>query len=229
MKNILVVDIGGTSIKVFPVGRRAAVRIPSGPRLTPARMVRLVREVVPESQYAAVSIGYPGPVTNGRPAKEPKHLGRGWTRFDFQRAFGRPVKVVNDAAMQAIGSYKRGRMLFLGLGTGLGTTLIADGVVMPMELAHLPFGGRGTYEEYLGKPALKRFGKRKWRRRVADVTRRLKEALEVDEVVLGGGNAKHLRSVPRGARLGSNRLALAGGLRLWSNRASMFARHKTCC
>jgi polyphosphate glucokinase len=165
-----------------------------------------------------VSIGYPGPVKDGTPAKEPKNLGRGWVGFDFHRAFGRPVKVVNDAAMQAIGSYKKGRMLFLGLGTGLGTTLILDGVVAPMELAHLPYKRGRTYEQYVGKAGLERSGKKKWRRHVADVTTRLKAALEVDEVVVGGGNAKFLTRLPRGARSGSNSLAFLGGYRLWRQR-----------
>jgi polyphosphate glucokinase len=215
---ILVIDVGGTSIKLLATGHRTPIRIPSGRSLTPRQMVRLVRDAVNGWEYSAVSIGYPGPVKNGKPAKEPKNLGRGWVGFDFHRAFGRPVKVVNDAAMQAIGSYKKGRMLFLGLGTGLGTTLILDGVVAPMELAHLPYKRGRTYEQYVGKAGLERSGKRKWRRHVADVTTRLKAALEVDEVVVGGGNAKLLTRLPRGVRSGSNSLAFLGGYRLWRQR-----------
>jgi polyphosphate glucokinase len=215
---ILVIDVGGTSIKLLATGHRTPIRIPSGRGLTPKRMVRLVRDAVNGWDYSAVSIGYPGPVKDGTPAKEPKNLGRGWVGFDFHRAFGRPVKVVNDAAMQAIGSYKKGRMLFLGLGTGLGTTLILDGVVAPMELAHLPYKRGRTYEQYVGKAGLERSGKKKWRRHVADVTTRLKAALEVDEVVVGGGNAKFLTRLPRGARSGSNSLAFLGGYRLWRQR-----------
>jgi polyphosphate glucokinase len=215
---ILVIDVGGTSIKLLATGHRTPIRIPSGRGLTPKRMVRLVRDAVNGWDYSAVSIGYPGPVKDGTPAKEPKNLGRGWVGFDFHRAFGRPVKVVNDAAMQAIGSYKKGRMLFLGLGTGLGTTLILDGVVAPMELAHLPYKRGRTYEQYVGKAGLERSGKKKWRRHVADVTTRLKAALEVDEVVVGGGTAKFLTRLPRGARSGSNSLAFLGGYRLWRQR-----------
>lgn len=213
--NILVVDIGGTSIKVLATGHRQPVKIPSGPRMTPARMVRLVREAADGWDYSAVSIGYPGPVRDGKPMKEPKHLGRGWVGFNFRKAFGCPVKIINDAAMQALGNYKGGRMLFLGLGTGLGTTLIIDGIIAPMELAHLPYKNGRTYEEYVGKAALERRGKKKWRRHVADVTKRLGAALEADDVVLGGGNAKFLGKLPRGVRSGGNGQAFIGGYRLW--------------
>ena len=218
MKKVLVIDVGGTSIKVWATGQRTRVKIPSGPRMTAARMVRLVREATATWDYAVVSIGYPGPVRKGRPAEEPQNLGRGWMRFDFTKAFKRPVKVINDAAMQAIGSYRGGRMLFLGLGTGLGTALIADGVIVPMELAHLPFKKGRTYEDHVGKKAFKQCGARRWRRRVADVAKRLSAALNVDDLVLGGGNAKHLRRLPRGARIGSNQLAFEGGRRLWRDR-----------
>jgi polyphosphate glucokinase len=214
---ILVVDVGGTSIKILATGRRTPVKIPSGPRMTPARMVRLVHEAIDGWDYAVVSIGIPGPVRRGKVVKEPKNLGRGWVRFDFRKAFGCPVRVMNDAAMQALGSYRGGRMLFLGLGTGLGSAMIIDGVMAPMELAHLPFRNGRTYEEHVGKAALRKCGKRKWRRRVADVTNRLKMALEVDEVVLGGGNAKYLGRLPQGVRLGRNLQAFAGGYRLWQD------------
>lgn len=213
--NILVVDVGGTSIKVLATGHRKPVKIPSGPGMTPRRMVRLVREAVANWDYSVVSIGYPGPVKDGRPTKEPKNLGRGWVRFNFRKAFGCPVKVINDAAMQALGNYKGGRMLFLGLGTGLGTTLIVDGVIVPMELAHLPYRSGRTYEDYVGKAALERRGKKEWRRHVADVTKRLRAALEADDVVLGGGNARHLRKLPPAVRRGGNGRAFVGGYRLW--------------
>lgn len=212
---ILVIDIGGTSIKILATGHRTPIKVPSGPALTPKRMIRLVQEATEGWDYSVVSIGYPGPVKNGHPVKEPKNLGRGWVGFDFERAFGRPVKVVNDAAMQAIGSYEKGRMLFLGLGTGLGTTLILDGIVAPMELAHLPYKNGKTYEDYLGKGGLERSGKKRWRRHVADVTARLSAALEVDDVVLGGGNAKLLKRLPAGARSVTNGHAFLGGYRLW--------------
>ena len=212
---VLVVDIGGTAIKLLATGRRTPVRIPSGPTMTAKRMVQLVRQAVADWDYSYVSIGYPGPVKDGKPVKEPKNLGRGWKRFDFRQAFGRPVKVVNDAAMQALGSYRGGRMLFLGLGTGLGSTLIADGVIAPMELAHLPYKNGRTYEEYVGKAGLERAGKKKWRRHVVDVVNRLKAALEADEIVIGGGNAKYLRRLPPGVRRGGNGQAFVGGYRLW--------------
>ena len=212
---ILVIDVGGTTIKVLATGHRTPIKLRSGPHLTAKKMVRLVRKAVADWEYAAVSIGFPGPVARNTPAREPKNLGRGWVGFDFRTAFGRPVKVTNDAAMQALGSYKGGRMLFLGLGTGLGTTLIVDGVVAPMELAHLPYRKGRTYEESVGKAALERLGKKKWRRRVADVTRRLAAALQADDVVIGGGNAKFLRKLPAGARRVSNRHAFIGGYRLW--------------
>jgi predicted NBD/HSP70 family sugar kinase len=183
--------------------------------MTPARMVRLVRAAVAGWDYAAVSIGYPGPVKNGKPVKEPVNLGRGWVRFDYAKAFGCPVKMINDAVMQALGSYKGGRMLFLGLGTGLGSTLIVDGVIAPMELAHLPYKRGRTYEEWVGKAGLDRVGKRRWRRHVEDVTSRLGAALEADDVVIGGGNAKLLRTLPPGVRCVDNGRAFVGGVRLW--------------
>jgi polyphosphate glucokinase len=214
---ILVIDVGGTTIKILATGHRTPIKIPSGPRMTPKRMAQLVREAVEDWDYSVVTIGYPGPVRRGKPAKEPMNLGRGWLKFDYRKAFGRPVRIINDAAMQALGSYTGGRMLFLGLGTGLGSAMIIDGVLAPMELAHLPFKNGRTYEEHVGKAALQDIGLKKWRRRVADVTTRLKHALEVDDVVLGGGNAKHLRRLPPGARLGANGRAFVGGFRLWNH------------
>jgi len=217
--DILVIDVGGTHIKVLATGRKKRLEFRSGPKMTAKEMVRRVRQATTDWQYAVVSIGYPGPVLHGKPVSEPRHLGDGWVGFDFKKAFGCPVRIANDAAMQALGSYKRGRMLFLGLGTGLGSALIVDGVLEPMELAHLPYMKGRTYEDYVGKAALKRFGKKKWRRHVADVVTRLKAALEVDDVVIGGGNAKRLLTLPKGVRLGSNADAFAGGYRLWDHHA----------
>ena len=216
--NVLVVDVGGTSIKILGTGHRKPIKLPSGPHLTPKQMVSKVKDAVDGWDYEVVSLGYPGPVKDGKPVKEPKNLGRGWVGFDFARAFERPVRVLNDAAMQALGSYKKGRMLFLGLGTGLGTTLIVDGVVAPMELAHLPYKNGKTYEEIVGKAGLRRSGKKKWRKNVADVTSRLSAALEADDVVIGGGNAKLLKELPAGARAGKNGYAFVGGFRLWGQR-----------
>lgn len=217
--DILVVDVGGTHIKALATGHRKRVRITSGSKMSAREMVRAVRQATADWHYTVVSIGYPGPVLHGKPVSEPSHLGDGWVGFDFKKAFGCPVRVINDAAMQALGSYKRGRMLFLGLGTGQGSALIVDGVIEPMELAHLPYKKGRTYEDYVGQAALKRFGKKKWRRHVADVVTRLKVALEADDVVIGGGNAKKLHTLPKGARLGSNANAFVGGYRLWRDHA----------
>jgi len=214
---ILVVDVGGTHIKAIATGRKTPIKIPSGPDVTPRVMVRRLLAAVHGWEFDAVSIGYPGAVVNGKPVSEPHNLGKGWVGFNFKKAFGRPVKVVNDAAMQALGSYKRGRLLFLGLGTGLGSALICDGVLEPMELAHLPYKKGRTYEEYVGKKGLKRLGKKKWRRHVADVIERFRVALNVDDVVLGGGNVKQLKELPKGVRRGANSNAFIGGFRLWAS------------
>jgi len=217
--NILAIDVGGTHVKVLATGRTKPFESPSGPKMTAKEMVRKVRQGTTGWRYSVVSIGYPGPVLHGKPVSEPSNLGGGWVGFDFAKAFGCPVRVINDAAMQALGSYKSGRMLFLGLGTGLGSALIVDGVLEPMELAHLPYKDGQTYEDRVGKAALKRFGKKKWRRNVADVVTRLQAALEADDVVVGGGNAKLLPTLPKGVRLGSNSNAFVGGYRLWKDRA----------
>jgi predicted NBD/HSP70 family sugar kinase len=192
-------------------------------------MVAAVKRLVPDWQYELVSIGYPGVCVHGRPVTEPHNLGPGWVGFDFERAFRCPVRIVNDAAMQAIGSYRHGRMLFLGLGTGLGSAMIVDGTLEPMELAHLPYMKGRTYEDYIGLRGLKRLGKKRWRRHVADTTERLKTALEADDVVIGGGNASHLKRLPNGARLGNNRNAFVGGFRLWNDRWALVggARRRT--
>jgi polyphosphate glucokinase len=215
---ILVIDVGGSQIKVLATGRKTPVKIPSGPDMTARTMVRRVRKAVAGWRYDAISIGYPGAVVHGRPVSEPHNLGGGWVGFNFRKAFGRPVRVINDAAMQALGSYKGGCMLFLGLGTGLGSALIIDDVLEPMELAHLPYKKGRSYEDYVGKAGLKRLGKKKWRRSVDDVVTKLKAALGADDVVVGGGNAKLLDSPPAGARLGANANAFLGGCRLWKDR-----------
>jgi polyphosphate glucokinase len=212
--NVLVIDVGGTHVKVLVSGEREHRKFPSGPNLTAQQMVAGVKKVVGDWKYDAVSIGFPGPVLRNRPVAEPRNLGGGWVGFNFSSAFGCHVKLVNDAAMQGLGSYRRGKMLFLGLGTGFGSTLIVDGIVEPMELGHLPYK-KGTYESYVGNEALVKQGKKKWQRHVADVVARLIAALEPDEVVLGGGNAKELNELPPKCRLGDNRNAFLGGFRLW--------------
>jgi len=212
---ILVVDIGGTNVKVHAPGYKRPIKIPSGDDLTPSRMVKGVLDAVKDCRFDAVSIGYPGVVVRDKPMSEPVNLGRGWVGFNFKKAFGCPVRMVNDAAMQALGSYKGGRMLFLGLGTGLGTALILDGMLEPMELAHLPYKKGQSYEDYIGKAGMKRSGKKKWRKHVRDVIDRFRNALNVEDVVLGGGNAKLMRKLPKGVRLGANANAFVGGYRLW--------------
>jgi polyphosphate glucokinase len=214
-KKILVIDVGGTNVKVLVTGQKESVKIPSGPKMTAREMVKDVRKAASGWEYSAISIGYPGPVIHGHPLCEPHNLGGGWVGFNFKKAFGRPVKIVNDAAMQALGIYRGGHMLFLGLGTGLGSAMIVDGLLEPMEIAHLPYKKGRTYEDYLGIRGLKRLGKKKWRRQVAEVVEQLKNALEADYVVIGGGNAKLLKELPPGARLGDNSTAFTGGFRLW--------------
>jgi polyphosphate glucokinase len=212
---VLVIDVGGTHVKVLATGQRERREIPSGSTMTASKMARDVKRVTQDWEYDVVSIGYPGPVVHGRPLHEPYNLGGGWVGFDFGKTFGLPVKVINDAAMQALGSYKGGRMLFLGLGAGLGSAMIVDGILEPLELAHLPYKKGKTYEDCVGLRGLERLGKKKWRREVADVVKRLKDAMEAEYVVLGGGNVKKLKKLPSGARLGDNRNAFLGGLRLW--------------
>ena len=214
---ILVIDVGGTNVKVLATGHRVRVKIPSGPSMTPAKMVKAVKDSTAGWKYDVVSIGYPGPVENNRPVLEPHNLGPGWRRFNFERAFGKPVRMINDAAMQALGAYRGGKMLFLGLGTGLGSALIVDGLVMPLELAHLPYRHGETYEEYLGVAGLERRGRKRWRFHVDEVVNLLRNALLAHEVVLGGGNARLVRDLPLGARRGSNADAFRGGYRLWRN------------
>jgi polyphosphate glucokinase len=214
--NVLVVDIGGTHVKVLATGQKQAREFESGRALTPKRMVPKVWKLIADWKYDVISIGYPGPVLRNRPISEPWNLGKGWTGFDFEAAFKRPVKVLNDAALQALGSYKGGKMLFLGLGTGLGSAMIVDGVVEPMELGHLPYK-KATFEDYVGIRGLKKHGKKKWRRFVEDVVERLIAALEPEDVVLGGGNVRKLKKLPPHCRAGDNINAFRGGFRLWEN------------
>jgi polyphosphate glucokinase len=214
---ILAVDVGGTHVKVLATGKKVARKIDSGPTMTARQMVREVKRATADWVYDAVSIGYPGPVLHDRPVAEPRNLGAGWVGFDYRKAFGKPVKMVNDAAMQALGSYKGGRMLFLGLGTGLGSALVVDGVLEPTELAHLPYRKGRTYEDYVGLRGLERFGRKKWSKHVEEVCEQLKTALQADYVVIGGGNVDKLHEMPPGARAGSNAHAFLGGFRLWED------------
>ena len=212
--NVLVIDIGGTNIKLGVTGQEEGRKVPSGPDLTPQRLVEGVREATKGWQFDAVSVGFPAPVVRGQIQRE-VNLAPGWVGFDFAGAFGKPVKVINDAAMQALGSYEGGRMLFLGLGTGLGTTLIIDNMVAPLELAHLPYRKKRSYEDYLGERGLIRLGRKRWQEFVENVVELFKAAFVVDYIVLGGGNSKKLPRLPPHARAGDNRNALLGGFRLW--------------
>jgi polyphosphate glucokinase len=216
---VLVVDVGGTHVKVLDTGQSEPRKFDSGSNLTAERMVAGVKKLTTDWTYDVVAIGYPGPVLHGRPVAEPHNLVAGWVGFDYQAAFGCPIKIVNDAAMQALGSYEGGKMLFLGLGTGLGSTLIVNGIVEPMELGHLPYR-KATYEDYVGVRGLERVGKKKWRRYVADVVVRLVAALEPEDVVLGGGNVKKLKEMPPDCRAGKNDNAFLGGFRLWEDRSN---------
>lgn len=211
---VLVIDIGGTHVKVLATGQKERREIPSGLRMTPSRMVAAIRKLTKDWSYDAISIGYPGFVLRGRPVAEPHNLGRGWVGFDFRKAFGKPVKIINDAAMQAYGSYRDGKMLFLGLGTGLGSCMVIDGIIEPMELAHLPYK-KGTFEDYVGLRGMEQRGKKRWRKEVRRVVETLIAALEPSDVVLGGGNVKKLHEIPAGCRAGDNDNAFLGGFRLW--------------
>lgn len=212
---VLVVDVGGTHVKALATGRRRSIRFDSGPHLTAAGMVRELRSAIADWSYDRVTIGYPGPVVNGRPLTEPHNLGGGWVGYDFRRAFGCPVRVINDAAMQALGSYQGGRMLFLGLGTGLGTATVDRRGVQSLELAHLPYREGRSYEDYAGIRGLDRLGHRKWQKHVHIISELLRQALVADYVVLGGGNSARLQTLPPNARLGDNSNAFRGGFRLW--------------
>jgi predicted NBD/HSP70 family sugar kinase len=214
----LVLDIGGSHVKCLATDQQKPTRFRSGSKMSAAEMTRRVLQLAKNWDYHAVSIGFPGPVRDGRILREPFNLGPGWVDFDFQAAFARPVKIVNDAAMQALGAYEGGRMLFLGLGTGLGSTLIIDGFVVALELGHLPYRNGRTYEEHLGARARERRGNKKWRRDVERVTCDLRAALVAEYVVIGGGNARHLKRLPPKTQRGGNADAFAGGFRLWERR-----------
>lgn len=211
---VLTIDVGGTGIKFLVTGETESRRFESGPTMTPERMVSEVKKLAADWKYDVVSIGYPGTVRGNRPVTEPHNLASGWVGFDFEAAFDCPLKMINDAALQAIGSYEGGSMLFLGLGTGLGSAMVVDGTVVPLELAHLSVGKK-TFEDDLGKRGLKRLGRKKWEKRVHAIVKRFASALLLDEIVLGGGNAKRLKKLPKGCRLGDNANALLGGCRLW--------------
>jgi polyphosphate glucokinase len=219
---ILVIDVGGTHVKLLASGHETRLQFDSGPNMTAKKMVSQVKKITAEAGWTCdvISMGYPGPVLHDRPLMEPHNLGKGWVGFDFRKAFGHPIKIINDAAMQAVGSYEGKRMLFLGLGTGLGSALIVESVVEPLELAHLPYKKKRTYEDYAGIAGLKRLGKKKWRKEVAQMVKLLRAATQADYVVLGGGNARLLKRLPPDTRLGDNNNAFRGGFRLWKNAAS---------
>jgi polyphosphate glucokinase len=215
-KKVLVLDVGGTHVKIHATHTGQTVKIVSGPTMTAAKMVAAVKKITATWEFDVVSIGYPGPVLKNRPVREPHNLGGGWMKFDFKKAFGRPVKVINDAAMQALGGHHGGHMLFLGLGTGLGSTLVVDEVVLPLEIAHLPYKKNRTYEEYLGNAGLQRLGEKKWLENVFKVVELLKNAFIAEYVVLGGGNARLIKKFPPGIEPGKNTNAIRGGERLWN-------------
>jgi polyphosphate glucokinase len=217
---ILVVDVGGTHVKILATGQETRRKFESGPDLTAQEMVDVVKKLAEGWEFDVVSVGYPGPTLRGRPLAEPKNLGAGWVGFDFEKAFGRPVKLMNDAALQAVGSYQGGRLLFLGLGTGLGSAMIVEGIVEPMELAHLPYR-KATYEHYVGDRGMERLGKKRWKRQVSKVVEGLAKALEPTDIVIGGGNVKKLDELPSGARPGDNANAFTGGFILWTGSDSI--------
>lgn len=219
---MLAIDVGGSHVKIRLSSDRERRKNKSGPDLTADRMVRDVCDLSRDWQFDAVTIGYPGLVRYGKIAAEPHNLGRGWMDFNFEDAFGRPVRIVNDALMQAIGSYRSGRMLFLGLGTGLGSAMIADNVCIPMELAHLPYRNHRSFEDYLGDDGLSRRGKRKWRTSITDVVTRFQSALQPHDIVIGGGNVDKLKTLPPGCRRGSNKNAFRGGFRVWLDNSLSF-------
>jgi polyphosphate glucokinase len=211
---VLAVDVGGSHVKALTSRAKVRRRFVSGPTLSAAEMVAGTLAVADGWKWSAVTVGIPAPIRAGKVIAEPVNLGDGWVGFDYESAFGVPTKVVNDAVMQAVGSYQGGRMLFLGLGTGLGSALIADGVIEPLELGHLPFRKK-TFEDYVGERGLKRVGKKKWKRAVFETVEQLSAAIEPDEVVLGGGSVDDLDELPEGCRRGENENAFLGGFRLW--------------
>jgi len=215
--NTLVVDIGGTNVKVWKTGEGDKLKFPSGDQLTPAVLVERVRQAAAEWSFDRISLGYPGHVLNGRPSADPYNLGQGWTDFDFERAFGVPVRIMNDACMQALGSYEGGRMLYIGLGTSMGTTFAIDNQIVPLALGHLRFRSGKSFEQYLSRDGLELHGRKRWRRAVLEAATTLRAAFLADYVVLGGGNAKRLRELPEGCRRGGNHNAYFGGLRMWED------------
>jgi polyphosphate glucokinase len=214
---ILAIDVGGSHVKILASRRKQKREIVSGPKMTARQMVARVKKLAQGWAYDAVSVGFPGPVLHNRPVAEPRNLGPGWMGFDFASAFGVPARVVNDAAMQALGSYRGGKMLFLGLGTGLGSAMIVNGILEPMELGHLPYR-KGTYEDYVGARGLERFGQKRWRKLVEDVVEQLVAATEPEDIVIGGGNLEHLKKLPQGCRAGNNANAFVGGFRMWNRK-----------
>jgi polyphosphate glucokinase len=225
-KNILVIDIGGTRVKLM-ISRRTKRKFDSGPKMTPREMIPAIKKTAEGWNYDVISIGFPAPVKEGKIASEPKHLGKGWVGFDFAKPLGKPVEIINDAAMQALGSYHGGRMLFLGLGTGLGSALVWKGHVLPLELGDLPYVHDGIIEDEIGKEGLERLGKKNWQKEVNKVLKQLKLALIADYIVLGGGNSKLIEELPDGVELGHNRNAYAGGCRLWQTEPG--TRRKKWC
>lgn len=216
---VLSIDVGGSHVKILTSAGGEMRRVPSGPSLTPDKVVASVRDLAEGLNFDVISMGYPGPVSDNKPSLDPFNLGKGWNGYDFTAAFGKPVKLVNDALMQAIGSYDGGRMLFLGLGTGLGAAMIIRNVGQPMELAHLPYKKGATFEDYVGERGLVKHGKKKWRKYVFDVVGRLRAALQPDYVVIGGGNVDKLDELPEKSRRGDNTRAFEGGFRLWRDKA----------
>ena len=219
MKNVLVIDIGGTNVKVASTQQRVPLKIPSGPEMTARQMTEQVKLATKGWKYDCISIGYPGPVAHDRPLTEPHNLAAGWIDFSYQKSFGKPIRFINDAAMQALGGYQGGKMLFLGIGTGLGSAMIFEGVVVPLELAHLPYKKGRTYEEYVGRAGLELRGKKRWRRSVLDVVERMKAGMVCEYVLLGGGNAKLMKALPPHVILGANSNAIDGGIRLWQSHS----------
>jgi polyphosphate glucokinase len=218
-KIVLAIDIGGSHVKILSSAGGVERRADSGPGLTPQQMTDAVKKLAEGLSYDVISMGYPGPVTHNRPLTDPANLGKGWAGYDFAAQFGKPVKVVNDALMQAIGSYEGGRMLFIGLGTGLGAAMIVDNVAQPMELAHLPYKKGKSFEDYVGERGLDKRGKKRWRKYVFDVVDRLRAAMQPDYVVIGGGNVDKLDELPPDSRRGDNTRAFEGGFRLWRDKA----------
>ena len=215
-RNILVIDVGGTHVKMM-ISRRKRRKFKSGPKMTPREMIAQVKEQLKDWKFHAVAVGFPAPIRNGRILTDPKHLGKGWVGFNFEKALGKPVRILNDAALQALGSYRGGRMLFLGLGTGLGSTLVLPDMVLPLELGDLPYRDHRIIEDFLGKTGIDELGGKEWEHEVMFAVGQLKKSVIADYVVLGGGKAKKIRDLPKGTERGHNRNAFLGGVRLWQN------------